>query len=174
MIDKTENNQFLFLPIGPEHLKTYFISHLDRIYCAKSHLLERLPEIIDYAHFNDLKHAIAETMDDVEKQIIRMEAIYILLNAESSVESCEGLIGTLEDAFTAIHQQSENSELRDLTILFYLTNIESIEMASFQVLQMAAVKLKNKEISQLLKENFDEARADRMLLLLITSNYITN
>jgi len=46
-------------------------------------------------------------------------------------------------------------------------------MASFQVLQMAAVKLKNKQIKQLLKENYDEAKADRTLLLLIAAKYIT-
>jgi hypothetical protein len=48
-----------------------------------------------------------------------------------------------------------------------------MEMASFQVLQMAAVKFKNKQIKQLIKENYDEAKADRTLLLLITAKYIT-
>jgi len=47
-------------------------------------------------------------------------------------------------------------------------------MASFQILQMAAVRLKNKHISQRLKENYEEAKADRTLLLLISSKYITN
>jgi ferritin-like metal-binding protein YciE len=54
-----------------------------------------------------------------------------------------------------------------------MQNIESVEMASFQVLEMAAVKLKSKQIKQLIRENYDEAKADRTLLLLITAKYIT-
>ncbi|MDO7743345.1 MAG: DUF892 family protein, partial [Pedobacter sp.] len=61
-----------------------------------------------------------------------------------------------------------------LSIIFYLQNIESVEMASFQILQMAAVRLNNKHISQLLKENYEEAKSDRTLLLLISSKYIIN
>jgi ferritin-like metal-binding protein YciE len=61
-----------------------------------------------------------------------------------------------------------------MAILFYLQNVESIEIASFQVLQMMAVKMKNAEILQLLKENLDEAKDDRMLLLLITAKYVTS
>jgi len=64
--------------------------------------------------------------------------------------------------------------LRDLSILFYMQNIESVEMASFQVLKMVAVKLKNKQLTQLLTENFDEAKEDRALLLLITKKYLTS
>ena len=37
---------------------------------------------------------------------------------------------------------------------------------------MTAVKLKKKQIKQLIKENYDEAKADRMLLLLITAKYV--
>jgi hypothetical protein len=60
-------------------------------------------------------------------------------------------------------------ELRDMSILFYLQNIESME-----VLRIAAVKLKNKQIKQLLTENVDEAKESRTLLLLISAKYITS
>ena len=84
-----------------------------------------------------------------------------------------GLAGLIDDAFEAIQQQGE-SELRDLSILFYLQNIESVEIASFQILRMAAVKIKNNQVSQLLKENYEAAKADRILFLLISTKYITN
>jgi ferritin-like metal-binding protein YciE len=102
-----------------------------------------------------------------------MEVIYNLLDAEISKGSINGLTGLVDDAFEAIREQTGEAELRDMSIIFYLQNIESVEMASFQVLQMAAVKLKNKQIKQLLKENYDEAKADRTLLLLIAAKYIT-
>ncbi|RKR80570.1 ferritin-like metal-binding protein YciE [Mucilaginibacter gracilis] len=161
------------IKLGSEKLKTFFVNHLNRIYYAKAHLVERLPQLKSEVYFNDLQLAIRETVDDVEKQIARMEVIYELLDAQISKGSIHGLTGLVDDAFEAINEQSGEAELRDMSIIFYLQNIESVEMASFQVLQMAAVKLKNKQIKQLLKENYDEAKADRTLLLLIAAKYIT-
>jgi len=160
--------------LGSEKLKLFFIKHMDRIYGAKLHLVSRLPGIAQEVEFADLRNAILETVEDVERQIARMEVIYSLLDAEVSKGSIHGLTGMIQDAFEAINEQRGEAELRDLSIIFYLQNIESVEMASFQILQMAAVRLKNKHISQLLKENYEEAKADRTLLLLISSKYITN
>ena len=159
--------------LGSKKLKLFFITHLNRIYFAKAHLVTRLPQLVKEVHFADLEQAIRETVGDVEKQMARMELIYELLDAQITKGSIHGLTGLVDDAFEAIREQAGESELRDLSILFYMQNIESVEMASFQVLQMAAVKLKNKHIKQLLTENYDEAKSDRTLLLLIAAKYIT-
>ncbi|WP_262714276.1 MULTISPECIES: ferritin-like domain-containing protein [Mucilaginibacter] len=96
-----------------------------------------------------------------------------MLEADREEGNFSGLSGLIDDAFEDIKLHSKDAELRDLSIAFYLQNIESMEMASFQVLEMAAVKLKNKQIKQLIKENYDEAKAHRTLLLLITAKYVT-
>lgn len=157
-----------------DKLRTFFIGHLDKIYCAKMHLITKLPSLLEKAHFTNLKSAIIETISHVEQEISRMELIYMILDSNYSDCNAKGLTGLVEDAFAAIKEQEADKELRDLAILFYLQNIESVEMASFQILQMAAVKLKNKQIAALLKENFEEAKADRTLFLLIASKYITS
>jgi len=170
-MDKPINSSGLPKPkLNPKKLELFFVTHLNRLYCAKSHLAERLPEIELQAHFNDLKHAIKETLQDAEKQIARMDEIYILLKTSHSFARCDGLVGMIEEAYSAIHEQNNDYETRNLTILFYLQNIESIEMSSFQALKMLALSLKNKQISQLLLENFDNAKEDRKLLVLITKN----
>jgi ferritin-like metal-binding protein YciE len=161
------------IKFGHEKLKIFFLSHLDRIYCAKEHLIKKLPELKTWATFKELNQAIEETIANVEKQIARMELIYTLLDAEASDENCSGLKGLVEDAFSAIEKQSQDMELRDMSILFYLQNIESLEMASFQVLSIAAFKLKNNQIKQLLTENFEEAKESRTLLLLISAKYVS-
>jgi ferritin-like metal-binding protein YciE len=161
------------ISFGSKKLRIFFINHLDKIYAAKAHLVLHLPQIADNAHFADLRHAILETQEDVEKQMARMEIIYNILYEERSQGNFSGLAGLVDDAFADIELHSQEPELRDLSIAFYMQNIESMESSSFQVLQMAAVKLKNKQIKQLIKENYDEAKADRTLLLLITAKYIT-
>jgi ferritin-like metal-binding protein YciE len=159
-------------PFGKERLLAYFTDHLNRICCAKTHLVKRLPEASGLASFRDIRNAVDETREDVVKQIERMNEIFQLLGAEQSDEPCYGMITLLDEALQAIHHHADDAALRDMAILFYLQNIESIEQASFQVLQMAAVRLHDKRISQLLKENHDESKEDRALLLLLTSKYL--
>jgi ferritin-like metal-binding protein YciE len=159
--------------LGTDKIQSFFITHLDRIYSAKSHLIKHLPEMEDLANFTDLQNAISTTRKEVKKQISRMHEIYGLLNAKMSVESHKGLIGMVEDAFSAIKQQKTDPALRDMSMLFYLQNIESVEMTSFQMLQIAAVKLRNQQIKQLLQQNFESAKADKALLQMLTVKYIT-
>lgn len=168
----SENKQKIHL--GDERLRKFFIDNLDRIYCAKKHMVDRFPEIAGEAYFSDLNHAIIETVEDVKKQILRMDEIYDILDEDRTLTGCGGLAGMIEEAFEAIRSQKEDTALRDMSILFYLQNMESIEVASFQVLQMMAAKMKNDEVLQLLKENLDEAKDDRMLLLMITAKYVTS
>jgi len=160
------------IDVNRDDIEKFFIDHLNKIYAAKTLLRSELPELMDNVHFSDLREAINDTVEDVKEQISRMDEIYQMMAAEVSEAACSGLKGLVEDSFNDIKVHSENPELRDMSILFYLHNIESIEMASFQILEMAAVKLKNDRIKQLIKENYDQARADRTLFLLISAKYI--
>lgn len=173
MEEKSNQSKRGHIFVGPQKLRVYFINNLNKIYAAKTHLIKHLPEIAGEAHFADLRSAILETLEDVEKQLARMDIIYTMLEADREGGNFSGLSGLIDDAFEDIKLHSKDAELRDLSIAFYLQNIESMEMASFQVLEMAAVKLKNKQIKQLIRENYDEAKADRTLLLLITAKYVT-
>lgn len=173
MNDENNEQSSKKIKLGSKKLKTFFIDHLNRIYSAKLHLIDRLPLLSNEAYFSDLQNAIAETVQNVEKQIARMEMIYALLDKEVAPANVLGLTSLVDDAFEAIQRQKGDAVLRDLSILFYLQNIESVEMASFQILQMAAVKIKNQQVVQLLKENYEEAKADRTLFLLISTKYIT-
>ena len=156
----------------PELFKKFFLRHLDRIYCAKSHLVERLQESNISDRFKDLHRAVNKTCKDVESQIARMDRIYALLGSNASVQNCDGLVAMVEDAFLSIHQQQESEILRNLSILAYLHEIESVEIASFNMLLLAAAHLPDKQVAQLIKENLDEANADRELVILITKKYL--
>src|ERR1700761_7565053 len=153
-------------------LRHFFISHLHRIYCAKSQLIEKLPEIGKRSHYVDLQQAINETVEIVQHQIARMKEIYRKIDAFYQPESCIGLVGMLDEAFQSIGDPQDSAALRDLSILFYMQNIESIEMASFKTMIYVAGKLEQPDIAQLLLECYDEAREDKALLKEITANYL--
>lgn len=160
------------IEFGHKDLLGFFVSHLNRIYCAKSQLVEKLPELSRQTYFLDLKQAINETVEVVSSQIQRMRQIYILLDSIYHQENCTGLIGLLDEAFQSIGPQSGKGALRDLSILFYMQNIESVEMASFGMLMRVADKMDNQAVVQLLRECYDEAKEDKILLKQITQNYL--
>lgn len=159
--------------LDQDQLLNFFTDHLNRIHCAKSHIVNRFPAVADMAHFADIKHAVLETKIDVDKQIARMERIFELCDCEPSEAPCKGMIALLDEAFIAVAEQGDDPQLRDMAILFYLQNIEGLEATSFQVLEITAGRLDNPEISQLLKENFDESREDRALLVLLAEKYLS-
>ncbi len=160
------------MTLNYQQLKTYFIDHLSRIYCGKQHIVDRFPELVTRAEFKDIRLAICETVDDVKTQIARMDEIFKKLGEDVKMGPCLGLKALLDEAANAINEQRDDAIMRDMAILFYLQNIESTEVASFQVLRMVARALNNAEISQLLLENFDEAKEDRNLLLELTKKYL--
>ena len=170
----TKNTSLNQSTVATDKLKTFFVEHLHRVYCAKSHLAQSLPEFVEQTHFIDLRQAIVETNEDLLKQLARMKEIFILMDEEISFDGFKDLIGLIEIAYNGVHENSGDAELRDLSILFYMQNVESMEMTSFQILQIASIKLNDKRIGQLLKENYDEAKGDRALMKLIMDKYLVN
>lgn len=61
-----------------------------------------------------------------------------------------------------------------MSIIYYLQNLESLEMASFHALQMAAIKFNNDDINELLMDNFQEAKTEKAMLRLLTAKYLTS
>jgi ferritin-like metal-binding protein YciE len=162
------------IELGLDNLRAFFIDHLNVIYSAKAHLVDKLPVIAAHVHYRDLHEGILETVSDVHKQMARLEMVMTLMEAKITTDHCAAMVGMIDDVFSSIqYYTGRDRGLRDLSIANYMQQIESIEMASFQILEMAAVKLKDKQVKQLLKECYNEARTDRTLMLLIATKYIT-
>ncbi|KAA6439777.1 DUF892 family protein [Dyadobacter flavalbus] len=153
-------------------LEEFFLHYLNKIYTAKTLLVEDLPKLMNNAHFSDLREAMDHTIDEVKQQIARMDKIYEALTIVHAKIHSKGLKGLIEDSFGEIKMHSGNPELRDMSILFYLHCIESIETASFQILEMASVKIKNSQVKELIRQNYQDSKADKTLYLLISAKYI--
>jgi ferritin-like metal-binding protein YciE len=148
--------------------KIFFIEHLNKIYCAKTHFFAHLPGIVVQAHFSDLRQAIKERSETLERQIDRIEQIYRMLKVTIFLNDCDDAVMLLENSYQAIFGQVKAHDLCDLAILFYMENVENIELASSRVLKIVVEKLDQPGIIQLLRENFEEALEDRALLLHLT------
>lgn len=158
--------------LDPSDLKQFFVSHLNRIYCAKSQLEEKLPIIARNTHSHDLRLAVSQTIDVVTVQIGRLEEIYARLGTSYTPESCVGLLGFLDEAFQSIGPPLDRPSLRDFSILFYMQNIESIEMVSFELMMRVADKLREWNLTELLRECYDEARQNKASFNAISGRYL--
>jgi ferritin-like metal-binding protein YciE len=158
--------------LDSNNLELFFLHHLNKVYAAKSLLINELPVLMDNAHFSDLKNGVSIMVEDVKKQLSELGKVYDILGANVSSTHYNGLMSMVKDAFEEITLHSGNPQLRDMSILFYLQIIESIEMASFQILEMLAVKLRNEKVKQLINENYQISKADRTHFLLINIKYI--
>jgi ferritin-like metal-binding protein YciE len=172
--ENESNLESFKINLQPADLKRYFLSHLNKIYCAKKHLAKNLPAIMNLATSADLKEAIIDTSDDIRTEIVRMDEIFEIIKEIYEPGTCQFFSGLIEDLFNGVKQEEGNPVLQDMGIIYYLQNVESLEMASFHAMQMAALKFKNDDINRLLKDNFDQAKAERTLLRLLTAKFLTS
>ncbi|AYL94601.1 DUF892 family protein [Mucilaginibacter celer] len=161
----------VFAPLSPgaEKLQSFFMEHLNRLYCAKAHVVERLPDIVDAARFKSIKPAINATIEQAELQVSKMDQIYCLFNTRYSFENVNGLIEFLEKSFIGFQWNIGDPDLGAIMIISYLSFIECLEANAVHVLKLLAVKLHNDKLSQLLKDNF--GKVDRTLTYHITNIY---
>jgi ferritin-like metal-binding protein YciE len=157
---------------APDKLTIFFTEHLNRIYCTRAHLAERLLEVVDADNFKNLHQPIKDTIAETEEQIARMDGIYAQLKKRYSFDNCTSMIAMLEDDFTTIQQQSDDETLRDMSMLLYLQNIETVEKNSIQVLQIAAVSENDHQMNRFLQEHLNRTAAKRTLYNFIKAKYI--
>lgn len=159
---------------GGGNIDIFFIDHLNRVYCAKAHLIERLQEVLDHDGFSDLEKAIKETIELLEQQVADMDTIFNLLDLKYTFENCSSMISILDSAFISIQQHDDDPELRDLYIISYMYLAENLETASYKMLEIAGERLDNTRVKQLLSQSAEASKAYRALLLLTTEKYFNS
>jgi ferritin-like metal-binding protein YciE len=159
--------------LSESSLVKLFLKQLDSVYCIKKHLLTVLPSMADKASFPDLKAAILDSADQIKIQLLRIDVIYKMYNAEYTDDRCIGIKTLSLEAYMATRVEDQQAVERDLSLLIHLQIIESVEMAYFEVLKRLASSLNNKEVDVLLSQNFETATRSKHLYELIAKEYIS-
>src|SRR5580698_4338877 len=147
--------------LDDELLKKTFLEHLNYIYYGKQHLVDFFNEIKDIAKLNVLKQAIQECIDDTAVQIEHLEAIYkTIIEVPKKTNTLSIKATTLEAYLTAIKSGKTPLE-KDVFILFYLQQIEGIEVTYFKVLKNLAKAVGYS--SDFLDQPFDTAVENKVL-----------
>jgi len=166
-----KNGSYGFDNSDESTLKELFVEYLIRVYCSKSHIAERLPELADQSRFNDLHPAIEHIIKEVNQQLERIYDLFKLVDTPISMDNCDHIILMMEDAFSLIHKREGDIFHRDLAFLYYLQNVWSVEESAFEMLELIASQMNNYHISLLIKENHQESKKIRALTQLLRERY---
>jgi len=152
-------------------LKRTFLEHLNYIYYGKQHLVSFFNEVKDIATLDVLKMAIQECIEDTDNQIDQLEEIYTSIDEKPSKTNTLSIKATTLEAYLAAIKGGKTLLERDVYILFYLQQIEGIEITYFKVLKNLAKAIGYS--NTFLDQPFDNAVENRILFEAIYKEYIS-
>jgi len=170
MSDTLSSLQPKDVQIDDKLLKKTFLEHLNYIYYGKRHLLDFFNEAESIATLNVLKQAIKELMDDTESQLNSLDEIYKTIAAEPSKTNTLSIKATTLEAYLTAIRGGRSPLEKDVLILFYLQQIEGIEITYFKVLKNLAKAIGYS--NSFLDQPFDLAVENRILFEAIYKEYI--
>jgi ferritin-like metal-binding protein YciE len=171
MADQLSALQPKDVQIDDKLLKKTFLEHLNYIYYGKQHLLQFFAEVRDIARLNVLKHAIQEAIDDTNSQIGQMDDIYSVIREKPSKTYTLGMKALTLEAYLAAIKAGKTPLEKDVFILFYLQQIEGIEITYFNVLKNLAKAIGYS--NTFLNQPFDLAVGNKILFEAIYKEYIS-
>lgn len=152
-------------------LKKTFLEHLNYIYYGKKHLIDFFIEVREIAALKVLKHAIQEVIDDTESQIVHIEEIYAAIEEASAKTNTLSIKAITLEAYLAAIKAGKTPLEKDVSILFYLQQIEGIEITYYKVLKNLAKSIGYS--NSFLDQPFDIAVENKLLFEAIYQEYIS-
>jgi hypothetical protein len=127
-----------------------FIGDLNRLYCLKSHLTERVIDLEDQPSFSRMKQAIQDLVVQTDAEIENLDLILNLLDRKNSFEDCMELSNYLEDIYTDLTDALDTPHLAHALFYEYLSQIKTIERSCLASLCRISMTIANPELKVLL------------------------
>jgi ferritin-like metal-binding protein YciE len=156
--------------IDDKILKKTFLEHLNYIYFGKQHLIDFFNEVAEIATLKVLKMAIRECIEDTQNELSRLGDIYTAIDETPNKSSTLSIKATTLEAYIAAIKAGRTRLEKDVFILFYLQQIEGIEITYFKVLKNLAKAIGYSD--SFLDQPFDLAVENRILFEAIYKEYI--
>jgi ferritin-like metal-binding protein YciE len=142
------------------------MDQINKLYCAQTHLKERLSEIVDHPDLQDLREEILATINKISGQIADTDEIYKLLNSKHTFEKCTNQLAVLEDEFDVVQKNVQDCRLRDIALLAYLESIQHMIRSAYQMIDLRKVNLKQ-TIELIISKNSIIAPGEQLKQLLL-------
>jgi ferritin-like metal-binding protein YciE len=165
-------NLHLSQPLNPVTLRSVFVQQLSILYNAKMNLTARLPQLTQQATFRNLKLALEEDLEDTHRQMIALQKIFKLLQESMLTDDCLGLNAVVEEAHQRVVCYEDRHFESDMSILFYMSVIENLQLGASKVLKLIARKLAYQPYAQLVGECLDMVTENSSLFHYVAEEYL--
>lgn len=161
-------------PLDDTALHTVFIEQMSILYNAKVSLTNYLPQLIEQATFKSLKQALQEDFDETQQQMVAVKAIFDRLHESWLTNPCLAINALIEEAHHLVTFKKEKHFESDMSILYYMSVVENLQVGASNILQLIALKLAYHPYAQLVSECLDAVKDNSSLFYFVTEEYLLN
>lgn len=144
---------------------------LQDLYSAENQILKALPKMQQTALSPELQKIFENDLEEVKKQIKRLEDVGALLNLEVNGKECKGMKGLITEAMELVKDE-DKSIFRDAALIANTQSIEHYEIAGYGAAMAYAKLLGAREAINLLKETIEEEKDSDMALTALAEGLI--
>jgi ferritin-like metal-binding protein YciE len=156
--------------MAAKSLRDLFIEELRDAYDGEKRLLKALPKLARAATNEDLQTAFTSHARETGGQVARLEKVFRTIGQRPRGKKCDGIIGIVEEANTAIDEIEEGAVL-DAALIAGAQRAEHYEIAAYGTLAHFADLLGEQKAKDLLGETLEEEKAaDETLNAIATSD----
>jgi ferritin-like metal-binding protein YciE len=153
---------------GEAGLNDLLVQELQMMYYLEKTVSKSFPKIIKNSCNFELIEALYIHQKDTEKQLLRIEESFNLLQVKPILQRCVAIEAMVEELDEMI-EITKFGMIRDAGIILSLHKIEHYEIASYSILTLYAENLKLDKIQTLLDLSLNEEKVAQMRLAKIAN-----
>jgi ferritin-like metal-binding protein YciE len=141
-----------------QSLEDLFVHTLQDVYFAESHIVKKLPDVIDKAHNPELKSLLAAHLDESKVHINRLEKVFEALGQKPAGTQCPAIEGITKEADELMAEIKDKTTL-DAALIAAAQAVEHYEITRYGTLISWARELEHNSVLELLRETLAEEKA---------------
>ena len=144
--------------MATKSLRDLFVEELRDAYDGERRLLKALPRMAKAATNDALQDAFTSHTKETSRQVVRLEQVFRSIGESVRGKKCDGVIGIVEEAKTAIEDIEEGAVL-DAALIAGGQRVEHYEIAAYGTLAHFADLLGEQRAKELLGQTLEEEKA---------------
>lgn len=144
-------------------LDDLLLLEINDLYDAEKRLVEALPEMAEAATAPALKQAFQQHLQETQRQVSRLEQIFVELGKPASRQTCDAMKGLIKEG-SEIVDAVGSADVKDAALISAAQRVEHYEMAGYGTARTFAEHLGHANVARLLQTTLDEERQTDMRL----------
>lgn len=138
-------------------LEDLLLMELSDLYDGEKRLCSALPKMADAASSPMLKQAFHQHLQETERQVSRLEQIFVDLGRPATRETCDAMKGLIKEG-SEIIDATGSPEVKDAALISAAQRVEHYEMAGYGSARTFAQHLGHSNVARLLQMTLDEEK----------------